>query len=68
MEQLALVILCTLGAAGLAAAGGLAMISWVLAKTEKEKRSKEPESESCYVLRGGVIYEEHDVSGLLEED
>ena len=65
MEKLALIILCILGAAALVVVAGLAFASWAIYQIDKEEQLFQDNAR--YILRDGVIVEEHDVSGLLEE-
>lgn len=67
MENLAFIILCILGAAALIVVIGLAVVSWAVNQIDREERQQLQEN-SRYILRDGVIIEEHDVSGLIEED
>lgn len=67
MEKFKLVALCILGAAVLILVVGLAVTSWAVNQIEKEEQ-QQIQNDAMYILRDGVIFEEHDVSGLIDED
>ena len=64
MDKLIAIVLIILGIVGTAVAVVLALFTWVINEAGKEEQQEYRE----YVLRNGVIMQDHDVSGLIEED
>lgn len=64
MDKLMAIVLIILGIVGAAVAVVMALFTWAINETSKEEQQEFHE----YVLRNGVIMEDHDVSGLIEED
>lgn len=64
MDKLMAIVLIILGIVGAAVAVVLALFSWAINEASREEQQECRE----YVLRNGVIMEDHDVSGLIEED
>lgn len=64
MDKLIAIFLIILGIAGTVVAALLTLFSWAINEASREEQQDYGE----YVLRNGVIVEEHDVSGLIEEE
>lgn len=64
MDKLMAIVLIVLGIVGTAVAVVLALCTWAINEAGKEEQQEYRK----YVLRNGVIMEDHDVSGLIEEE